>query len=340
MKISFRKLMFLVFSIFSFMFTHLNANEGKLSGGSMHEVPEWFKESFLDISEDISEADANNKHFMIFMDLEGCSYCSKMLNENFIAQNKTSEFIKKYFDVINIDVKGSREIAWDANTTLTEKALAEKLEIQYSPTILFFNKNKEVVVRINGYRNKDDFKYILEFVQGKYYEQMTLSQYLEKIIKQTLYTFQENKMFKDLKDLSKIKTPLAVIFEDGSCTQCDYFHNRLLKDKDVLKEFKNFTIVRLNANLDEQIIDVDGNKTTAKEWVKKINLDYRPGILLYDNKKLISTVDALLYPFHFKELLRYVGEKHYKKYPKSYLDYLRVRQSELLKQGININLGE
>ena len=338
MKILFRKLMFLVFSIL--MITHLNANEGKLSGGTMHEVPEWFKESFLDIKEDISEAEANNKHFMIFMDLEGCPYCSKMLNENFIAQNKTSEFIKKYFDVINIDVKGSREISWDENTTLTEKALAEKLEIQYSPTILFFNKNKEVVVRVNGYRNKDDFKYILEFVQGKYYEQMSLTQYLEKITKETLYTFIENKMFKDLKDLSKIKTPLAVIFEDGSCTQCDYFHNRLLKDKDVLKEFKNFTIVRLNANSDEQIIDIDGNKTTAKEWVKKINLDYRPGILLYDNKKLISTVDALLYPFHFKELLRYVGEKHYKKYPKSYLDYLRVRQSELLKQGININLAE
>ncbi len=338
MKISFRKLMFLVFSIL--MITHLNANEGKLSGGSMHEVPECFKESFLDIKEDILEAEANNKHFMIFMDLEGCPYCSKMLNENFIAQNKTSEFIKKYFDVINIDVKGSREISWDENTTLTEKALAEKLEIQYSPTILFFNKNKEVVVRVNGYRNKDDFKYILEFVQGKYYEQMSLTQYLEKITKETLYTFIENKMFKDLKDLSKIKTPLAVIFEDGSCTQCDYFHNRLLKDKDVLKEFKNFTIVRLNANSDEQIIDIDGNKTTAKEWVKKINLDYRPGILLYDNKKLISTVDALLYPFHFKELLRYVGEKHYKKYPKSYLDYLRVRQSELLKQGININLAE
>lgn len=338
MKILFRKLMFLVFSIL--MITHLNANEGKLSGGTMHEVPEWFKESFLDIKEDISEAEANNKHFMIFMDLEGCPYCSKMLNENFIAQNKTSEFIKKYFDVINIDVKGSREISWDENTTLTEKALAEKLEIQYSPTILFFNKNKEVVVRVNGYRNKDDFKYILEFVQGKYYEQMSLTQYLEKITKETLYTFIENKMFKDLKDLSKIKTPLAVIFEDGSCTQCDYFHNRLLKDKDVLKEFKNFTIVRLNANSDEQIIDIDGNKTIAKEWVKKINLDYRPGILLYDNKKLISTVDALLYPFHFKELLRYVGEKHYKKYPKSYLDYLRVRQSELLKQGININLAE
>lgn len=339
MKVSFKRVIILLF-ISVFFNMSINAQEGKIVGGSMHEIPSWFKESFLDIGEDIEEAKSKNRHFMIFLDLEACPYCSKMLKENFIKENKTSEFIKKYFDVINIDVKGSREISWDENTTLTEKALAEKLEIQYSPTILFFNKNKEVVVRVNGYRNKDDFKYILEFVQGKYYEQMSLTQYLEKITKETLYTFIENKMFKDLKDLSKIKTPLAVIFEDGSCTQCDYFHNRLLKDKDVLKEFKNFTIVRLNANSDEQIIDIDGNKTTAKEWVKKINLDYRPGILLYDNKKLISTVDALLYPFHFKELLRYVGEKHYKKYPKSYLDYLRVRQSELLKQGININLAE
>ena len=340
MKTSFKKLMFLFVSICAFMFTNVNAQEGKVTGGSMHEVPEWFKESFLDISEDVAEAKANNKHFMVFMDLEGCPYCTKMLKENFIAQNKTSEFIQQYFDVINIDVKGSREIAWDENTTLTEKALAEKLEIQYSPTILFFNEKKEVVVRVNGYRNPVDFKCILEFVQGKHYENMSLTQYLEKVEKQTLYTLKENKIFSNKTDLSKIKTPLAVVFEDGSCTSCDYFHNRLLKDKDVLKEFKNFTVVRFDANSDKQIIDIDGNKTTAKEWVKKINLDYRPGILLYDNQKLISTVDALLYPFHFKELLRYVGEKYYKKYPKSYLDYLRVRQDELIKKGININLAE
>ena len=234
----------------------------------------------------------------------------------------------------------SREIAWDENTTLTEKELAEKLEIQYSPTILFFNYEKEVVVRVNGYRNQNDFKYILEFVQGKHYEKLTLSEYISKVEKQNLYTFKENKMFKKLKDLSKISTPLAVIFEDGSCTQCDYFHNRLLKEKSVVSELKNFTIVRLDANSDDEIIDVDGNKTTAKKWALKINLDYRPGILLYDNKKLISTIDALLFPFHFKEVLRYVSGKHYVQYPKSYLDYLKVRQDELIKKGVTIDLGE
>ena len=340
MKVSFKKIMFLIFGIFVFFNTNISANEGKVIGGSSHETPSWFKDSFLDISEDIEEAKENNKHFMVFMDLEGCPYCTKMLKENFIKENKTSEFIKKYFDVIEINVKGSREIAWDENTTLTEKELAEKLEIQYSPTILFFNYEKEVVVRVNGYRNPSDFKYILEYVQGKHYENISLTEYINKIEKQTLYAFKENKMFVEKNDLSKISTPLAVIFEDGSCTSCDYFHDKLLKNKDVTNEFKKFTIVRLDANSTKEIIDVDGNKTTPKQWVEKINLDYRPAVLLYDNKKLISTVDALLYPFHFKELLRYVSGKHYVTYPKSYLDYLRVRQDELLKQGINIDLGE
>ena len=338
MKVLFSKIMF--FTLALFIYINLNAAEGKVEGGSTHEIPSWFKESFLDISEDIEEAKENSKHFMVFMDLEGCPYCTKMLKENFIAENKTSEFIKKYFDVIEINVKGSREVAWDEKTTLTEKELAEKLEIQYSPTILFFNYEKEVVVRVNGYRNPSDFKYILEYVQGKHYENISLTEYINKIEKQTLYTFKENKIFVDKNDLSKISTPLAVIFEDGSCTSCDYFHDKLLKNKDVLDEFKKFTIVRLDANSTKEIIDVDGNKTTPKQWVEKINLDYRPAVLLYDNKKLISTVDALLYPFHFKELLRYVSEKHYVTYPKSYLDYLRVRQDELLKQGINIDLGE
>lgn len=339
MEVSYRKIILLFFVLFG-LITNISANEGKVKGGSMHEIPSWFKDSFLEIDEDVEEAKANNKHFMIFMDLAGCPYCTRMLDENFFAENKTSDFIKKYFDVIEINVKGSREIAWDEETTLTEKELAEKLKIQYSPTVLFFNYDKEVVVRVNGYRNPSDFKYILEYVQGKHYEKLSLTEYITKVQKKDLYTLKENKLFKDIKDLSKINTALAVIFEDGACTQCDYFHDRLLKEKSVIEEISKFTVVRLDANSDEEIIDVEGNKTTAKQWALNINLDYRPGILLYDDKKSILTIDALLYPFHFKEVLRYVSGKHYIQYPKSYLDYLNVRQSELLKEGIDIDLSE
>ena len=322
--------------VFSISYLYGSAN---IKGGTSHDAPEWFKESFLDISEDIEEANEQGKHLMLFMDLDSCPYCARMLKESFIKSSKTKDFAKKHFDVININIKGSKEIAWDEETTLSEKELAIKLKVQYSPTILFLDKNKNIVVRINGYRSASNFKNIMEYVNGKYYKNIKLGVFLDKIKAKNLYKLKENKLFSNIKDLSKITTPLAVIFEDGSCTQCDYLHNSTFKNKDVLSQLSKYTIVRLDAQSTKTIITPDGQKLSPKMWVNKINLDYRPGILLYNEKKLISTVDALLYSFHFKELLRYVSNKQYKKYD-GYLQYLAKRQVELTNKGINIDLSK
>lgn len=168
---------------------------------------------------------------------------------------------------------------------------------------------------------------------------MDLSEYLDKVKNKTLYTLKPNKMFKDIKDLSKIKGPLAVIFEDGSCTQCNYLHNVTLKNKDVQDELSKVTVVRFDAMSKEKITTPDGKTTTPYDWAKEIKLDYRPGILLFDEGKERARIDALLFSFHFKEMIRYVSGKYYKKY-NTYLDYLSPRQDELLKQGININLSD
>lgn len=338
MKFMFKGLFFLSLTILFAI--NLSAKEGKVIGASNHQAPAWFKDSFLDISEDIEEASEKSKHFMIFLDFEGCPYCAKMLKESFEEQNKTSDFIKANFDVIELNVKGSREVTWIDGDVISEKELTEKLKIQYSPTVLFFSDKKELVARVNGYRNSSDFQYILDFVAQKKYETINLATYLEKIEKKDVYNLQANKMFKEIDDLSKIATPLAIIFEDKSCTQCEHFHNKILTNKEVQDEFSKFTIVRVDANSNKTIITPSGVKTTPKEWAKEQKLDYRPGILLYDNKKLISTIDALLFPFHFKEVLRYVSNKEYKKYPNSYLDYLKVRQDELVKSGATINVAE
>lgn len=338
MRFDFKKV--LSFLVIFFFVLSLNAKEGKVIGASEHEVPSWFKSSFLDIAEDIEEAAEEGKHFLIFLDFDGCPYCSKMLKESFEDENSTSDFIKKYFDVIELNVKGNRELTWIDGETLTEKELTEKLKIQYSPTLLFFNEKNEVVARVNGYRNNNDFQHILDFVQTKSYEKDDLISYLTKIEKKELYKFKANAMFKDIKDLSKVNTPLAVIFEDGSCSACEHFHNSILTNKDVKDEFSKFTVVRVDANSSDEIITPEGKKTTIKAWIDETKLDYRPGILLYDDQKLISTIDALLFPFHFKEVLRYVSGKHYIKYPVSYLDYLKDRQEELIKAGVDINVAE
>lgn len=340
MKQLFKTLILSIFSITLLFSFSANAAQGKVVGGQMHDIPSWFKQSFYDIAEDVEEAKEEGKHYMLFMDLEGCPYCTRMLDENFKKDGGNKDFIQQYFDVVNINVKGSVEIAWDEDTTYTEKELAEKLKVQYSPTILFFNHDKEVVVRVNGYRKPDRFKQILEYVHGKHYEKMKLTEYINKVSDKSLYALRDNPMFSNITNLSKISTPLAVIFEDGSCSSCDFFHDNLMNNKDVVNEFKKYTIVRVDATSEKEITTPEGEVTTPKKWVEKINLDYRPGILLYDDKKLISTMDALLYSFHFKELLRYVSGKHYIKYPETYLDYLNVRQDELINKGVVIDLSK
>ena len=328
-----------VFLTLILMLTNANAQKGKFSGGEDHDMPSWFKQSFLELQEDVNEAKESDKHVMLFMTLKFCPYCTKMLKDNFVEGAKNQPYIKENFDVIGIDIKGSKEIAVNEDLTLTEKEYADHLKVQYTPTIIFLDQDNNVVVRLNGYRSKENFKLILDFVKNKEYKNMTLTQYLEKVKTKTLYTLKDNKLFTKVSDLSKIEGPLAVIFEDGSCTQCDYLHNTTLKNKDVIEELSKFTVVRFDAASKEKIITPKGKMTTPEQWAKDMTLDYRPGIVLFNKKEEIARIDALLYGFHFKEMFRYVSGEHYVYYP-TFLDYLGPRQNELLNSGVNIDISD
>lgn len=321
---------------------NLNAQEtkkGAFTGGQDHSMPEWFKESFLDIADDIEEAKENDKHVMLFLTLKFCPYCTKMLKENFTKGTVNQPFIEENFDVIGINVQGSKEIAINEDTTLTEKEYAAHLKVQYTPTILFLDANNKIVVRINGYRSQKNFKHILNFVKNKEYKNTTLTKYLEKNKNKGLYKIKDSSMFTKTDDLSTITKPLAVIFEDAGCTQCEYLHNTTFKNKDVKNELSQFTIVRLDASSTKKIITPTGEVTTPLKWANDLKLDYRPGIVLFDEKKEIIRIDALLYSFHFKEVFRFVSGKYYDKYH-TFLDYLKVRQKDLLNKGIDIDISD
>ncbi len=332
------KFLSIVFLI-SLILTGGIAQQGKVTGGSDHSMPGWFKDSFLDLTEDIEEAKDEDKHLMLFMSLKFCPYCTKMIHDSFTKGTKLQPYIQKNFDVVGIDIKGVKEVTVSEDVSMTEKEYAQKIKVQYTPTIIVFDQNGKIVVRVNGYRSSENFKYILDFVKNKAYKNTTLTQYLEKVKNKTLYKLKNNKNFLNISNLSEVGGPLAVIFEDGSCTQCDYLHNVTLKNKDVLSEMKKFTIVRYDSSSTQKITTPKGKVTTPNQWAKDIALDYRPGILLFDEKEEIARIDALLYSFHFKELFRYVSGKHYDDY-ETFLPYLGNRQQELLSQGVNIDISD
>jgi len=312
---------------------------GNILGTKISEHPDWFKESFLDISEDVEEAADLNKHVMLFFHLNGCPYCYKMTEEN-LKNAPYTDFIKSNFDVIAINIQGDREVALNEDDTLTEKELARKLNVIYTPAVIFLNKNNKTVARINGYRSVQQFKYVLDYVQQSAYQQTTLAQYIAKK-KNDSYDFRAHPQLIQGMDLSVTgNKPLAVLFESKGCTDCAALHEKYLSDAEVNEVLKNFNFIRFDARSSEKIIDTNGKETTPQDYAKKLNISYHPTIVLFDKGKEILRIESMLYRYHFLESLRYVGERHYVQYPGIVYDYMDRKTEKLLESGQNVNIGE
>ena len=331
------KLIIIVFSMWAIVVNaQVPVKRGVVTGGASYSMPSWFKESFLEIAEDVDEAKQSNKHILLFFHLDGCPYCDRMV-QNF-DQPFLKGFIQQNFNVIAINIKGDKEVILREGESLTEKELSAKIGVRYTPTVVFLNQKNQIVAKTNGYRTPEKFKRFLRYVESQSYKNATLAQYIERTNKKVgNYQLQANVMFQKITDFSEIKAPLAVIFEDKNCDACGYFHDTTLKYKSVMNEFDAFKVVRLDADSTQMIIDNNGNKTTAIAWVEKLKLNYRPGIILFNKGKEITRIDGFLYKFHFQEALRFVSGGFYQKFA-TYGNYLSYRQKELLAQGIDIDI--
>ncbi|MBK1722172.1 thioredoxin family protein [Thiocystis violacea] len=314
--------------------------QGKVTGAKQSTHPDWFKESFLDIAEDVDEAAAADKHVILVLEMNGCPYCYKMIEENFKG-SPYKEFIQNNFDVIALNVQGDREVALDAETSLTEKALAKQLGVSYTPTVIFLNQNKDPVARINGYRNPDDFKDVLDYVAAKAYETQTLAQFQASHKTQRSYDFRPHPQLQAIDDLSSVTDkPLALLFEDSACIACDALHDGNLGDPEVNKALKDFVFVRLDDQSDTPITAPDGTKTTAKQLADRLGITYRPTLVLYDKGKEILRIESMLYRYHFLGLLEYVGQRQYETYPNAPFDYINAKTAKLTSQGKDVSVSD
>jgi thioredoxin-related protein len=332
---------FVICIAFNAQYSYANTVEpGKIVGGKVSELPEWFKDSFLDIAEDVEEAKDENKHLMLYMHLTGCPYCYKMVEEGF-KNNANTQIIKDNFDVVAINIRGNKEVALSEDLTMTEEEVRNHYKVNFTPTIVFLDQNNKLVYKVNGYRSVENFKHVLNFVKTRAYQNTTLAEFIWQQKRTKHYLFKDHSSFQSITDLSaKRDKPLLVLFEDEYCVMCNRLHNGHLKNPEILRELDLFDVVRFNAESDQAIIDVDGNKTTPSQYVKKLGLDYRPGIVMFDQGVEVMRIDALLYTYHFSGHLRYIGERHYKQYPDSVYDYLRVYRQKILDAGQDIDLSK
>ncbi|BAV33202.1 thioredoxin [Sulfuricaulis limicola] len=311
---------------------------GRLTGGQVYELPGWFKKSFLVLNEDVQEAREQGRHVMLFLHLDECPYCARLLDENF-RQGETKEFAERHFDVIGINIRGGNAVEWFDGKSYSETELARHLKVVATPTLVFLDAKGNVVLQLNGYRKPPVLRQALEYVHGKHYQSQSLAGYVEQQNNSAVYRFRPDPRFSDMTDFKGYAKPLAVIFEDKDCADCAEFHAKVLNHAAVQPELAKFKIVRLDAYSTSAIVDIDGRQTTPKEWALRLNIVYRPGVVFFNEGRERMRMDGMQYHYHFRELLRYVSGRHYREHA-TFSSYNAARREELLQQGVVIDYSQ
>ena len=97
----------------------------------------WFLESFLELADDLAAAANSGKRFAVMWELRGCPYCRETHLVNF-ARADIADYIKANFDILQLNIIGSRKVTDFDGTEISEKALAAKYGVRFTPTFQFF----------------------------------------------------------------------------------------------------------------------------------------------------------------------------------------------------------
>ena len=97
----------------------------------------WFATTFLNLKDDLAEARAKGRRFAVIFEQRGCIYCTKMHTE-VLAQRYINDYVREHFMIVQLDLWGAREVTDFDGTKMSEKKLAERWGVQFTPTIVFY----------------------------------------------------------------------------------------------------------------------------------------------------------------------------------------------------------
>ena len=130
------------------------------------EVPGWFAESFLEFPQDVREAARDRKRVMLYFWQDGCPYCRRFV-ETTLADRAIEERTRRHFVAVALDLFGAREVEWVDGRRMSEKALAQALNVKATPTLLFLDEKGGIALRLVGYVPAERFAAALEEAKGR-----------------------------------------------------------------------------------------------------------------------------------------------------------------------------
>lgn len=108
----------------------------ELGDDGLHIAP-WLNQTFMDLREDLGDANAQGKRLAVIIEQRGCIYCSRMHEEVWVEPD-IMRLLEEEFFFIRINMHGSTEVTDFDGETMEEREIARRWRNLFTPTILFF----------------------------------------------------------------------------------------------------------------------------------------------------------------------------------------------------------
>jgi thioredoxin-related protein len=338
-----RSLVHWTFALLATLASPTFAAEPLNPGPNAIEIPAWFQESFLDFRDDVRDAARQGKRLMVYFGQDGCPYCRELMRVNF-SQKDIVDKTRARFVAVAINLWGDREVTWTDGKALTEKTLAARLGVQFTPTLLFLDEKGRVVLRVNGYYPPHEFHAALDYAAGRNEGKLAFPEYLKRHARAPASGVLHDEPFflKAPLDLDRSRKPasrpLAVLFEQKQCAACDELHGEGFRNAEVRALAGRLDFARLDLFGSATVVTPSGKSRTSAGWGRQLKVAYTPTIVFFDSRgREVFRVEAYLRPFHLASALDYVASAAYRDQP-SFQRYLQARAEKIRAAGGRVEI--
>ncbi|MGE4611387.1 MAG: thioredoxin family protein [Paracoccaceae bacterium] len=159
--------------------------EVKIGDDGLHKQ-DFFLDSFLEMGPDLEEAAAEGKGLIILFEQRGCPYCRELHEVNF-ERPEIVDFLTGSFEIVQLNLWGDREVVDFDGETLSEKKLAAKWYVNFTPTMIIIPAEAAGVQSVReaaaftmpGYFKPFHFVSSLEYVASGAFKDLGFQRFLQ-----------------------------------------------------------------------------------------------------------------------------------------------------------------
>lgn len=117
----------------------------------------------------------DGKPLFVFVEAEWCGFCKKMKAEVF-PDNDVSNYLDQNYHSVLIDLGSKEEVIFNDEVT-NERNFAREMQVMQTPTIIFIDRNGEVLGKQPGFLDSNELVTLLNYVLSDDFGSISFEEY-------------------------------------------------------------------------------------------------------------------------------------------------------------------